>query len=752
MLPFSPPALERTYGNITRRQLIREAVETKDDGEGCSAAAVVNWIASEGSRRYPGLLGDDKKGQAEAWLLDELAAEDSRNSLDGLGVIRIEPTLVYDELKNPKVISVVDRAISSIPESNRKGITPDDFVLILKASLEYLRGRNAIKVPEGIDSLRVNHEKRGNWIVVGGPERRGEKDTILFAGSGTNSPENAFGAFARKYMLQVHGVSLNREDSQALLQAMFKFLSQFLGTYCERLGEKYLDGQKDRFRLNKSLWTLYRHGDDDLVYRCDTCGCETHLDTKGVCTTYKCNGRMMPITFAEAHDKDRFYKDVYQDEALPLEIEEHTAQLSSEKAREIQSRFIKGDVNVLSCTTTFELGVDVGDLRAIFMRNVPPSTANYTQRAGRVGRRAGMPGYAITFARLRPHDIAYYADPGRMISGRTRVPSCYLNNSAIAIRHVFAVAMSEFFRFAGSKHDIDYSHHYNDFMDLGKEFPCGLNELRDYLESRPEVIAQQVDQVLPPSEQAPSMEEIGDWRWVEELTRPEDPAGEGNPGRLVRTHALKNDDYARINEGIEANMDTNDSLASSLVRTRDALKKELTISVLAESGILPKYGFPTDLVDLHLPEMNSSIASNRLSLSRGMRQAIREYAPGSEIVAGKTLWKSIGIKRPRGRQLETRNYGRCPSCKTFVWPIENFDSVMECPVCGEEIHLEKRMLIPSYGFEGKKSNKGIGLRKPRSRGFSRVYFSQHWPNETSESVSYFAGGAVSLRYAGNGQL
>lgn len=62
------------------------------------------------------------------------------------------------------------------------------------------------------------------------------------------------------------------------------------------------------------------------------------------------------------------------------------------------------------------------------------------------------------------------------------------------------------------------------------------------------------------------------------------------------------------------------------------------------------------------------------------------------------------------------------------------------------------MLIPSYGFEGKKSNKGIGLRKPRSRGFSRVYFSQHWPNETSESVSYFAGGAVSLRYAGNGQL
>ena len=106
--------------------------------------------------------------------------------------------------------------------------------------------------------------------------------------------------------------------------------------------------------------------------------------------------------------KDAHYKRVYRDAALPLDIEEHTAQLSTNKARDVQSEFLRGKVNVLSCTTTFELGVDVGDLRAVFMRNVPPKTANYTQRAGRVGRRAGKPGFAVTFARLRSHDLSLY--------------------------------------------------------------------------------------------------------------------------------------------------------------------------------------------------------------------------------------------------------------------------------------------------------------------------------------------------------
>ena len=386
------------------------------------------------------------------------------------------------------------------------------------------------------------------------------------------------------------------------------------------------------------------------------------------------------------------------------------------------------------------------------MRNVPPTAANYTQRAGRVGRRAGKPGFAITFARLRPHDIAHFDDPERIISGETKVPVCHLNNDSIAARHVFAVALSEFFHYANKNLGKDYSRVYNDFMDLSAEEPEGLQELRDYLASKPESIRRQLARIIPQGLAVSDEIDVEGWKWVAKLVAPIDQKGRRGGGRLPFAHSLKHADFERLQEGIEQNKNVDDRLASNLLRSRDTLKKERTISILAENGILPKYGFPTDLVELHLPEMEQSIEENRLSLARGMRQAIREYAPGSEIVAGKTLWKSIGIKRPKGQELQIRRYGKCPECGTFVWPIENYDDAGECPVCHSKFDLEKKMLIPSYGFIGEKNKKGIGLRRPRARGYASVHFSQHWPNETTSADVRFPGGLVRTRYAGNGQL
>lgn len=748
---FFAPAMDRTYGNITRRQLIREAVEALSrDGEGCKPSSVIDWITSVAKRRYPGVLGSNKRGQATAWILDELAAEDSRNSLEGLGVVRIEPTEFNEGFSHPGAKKLVARQVDILNADGVTWLSCEDYILFVRTCLELLREKNVIEVPEGVPELRNNHEKRGNLVVL----ERGSsasRDIVYFAGDAVRGTENKRSAFIRKYVKRVHGIELTREDVRPILQSLFQFMGEYLSCRLFK-GEGYLIDSPEHFRLSRDIWTMYPHSNDDIVYRCDACGCEAHLDTRGVCTTTKCNGTMVKMSFAEAKNKDRFYKTVYQDEALPLDIEEHTAQLSSKKAREIQSEFIKGNVNVLSCTTTFELGVDVGDLRAIFMRNVPPSTANYTQRAGRVGRRAGKPGYAITFARLRPHDVAYFEDPAKIIGGNTRVPMCYLNNDAIAIRHVFAVAMSEFFRYASRSLGKDYSHGYNDFMDLSKSEPEGLEDLRRFLASRPKSVYEQLVRVVPQG--MPVAEEVGvnEWGWIAKLVGPIDSAESGSGGRLLLAHSLKHADFERIQDGIELNMGVNDILASKLLKSRDALKKERTIAILAESGVLPKYGFPTDLVELHLLDIENSVGENRLELSRGMRQAIREYAPGAEIVAGKTLWKSVGLRKPKGQELRKRRYGKCPNCETFVWPIENYSDKGECPVCHTEFALEKNMLIPSYGFVGTENKKGIGLRRPRPKGYASVHFSQHWPNETATREFCLPGGAVKVKYAENGQL
>ena len=748
---FFAPAMDRTYGNITRRQLIREAVEVRSsDGNGCKPSAVVNWIKTVAKSRYPRLLDSDEEWQARAWVLDELSAEDSRNSLEGLGVVRVEPTEFNKGFSVTGAKRLVSRSVDMLNSDGITWLSSDEYILFSKVCLELLREKNVIKVPEGVAGFRSNHEKRGNLVVLesGGTK---SKDIVQFAGDSSKGTENKRSAFIRKYVKRVYNVEVTREDARKILQSLFEFFGEYLT--CPLFKDRgYLIGSAERFMLNQDIWTMYPHSDGDVIYRCDACGCETHLDTRGVCMTTKCDGTMVKMTFAQARDKDRFYKTVYQDEALPLDIEEHTAQLSSKKAREIQSDFIKGNVNVLSCTTTFELGVDVGDLRAIFMRNVPPSTANYTQRAGRVGRRAGKPGYAITFARLRPHDIAYFDDPSTIISGSTRVPMCYLNNDAIAIRHVFAVAMSAFFRYASRSLGKDYSHVYNDFMDLSKVEPEGLEALRRYLATQPESVRKQLARIIPRN--LPVADEIGidEWRWTGKLVDPIEPNGDAGGGRLLLAHSLEHADYERIQDGINRNMGVNDALASKLLNTRNALKKKKTIAVLAENGILPKYGFPTDLVELHLPEMEDTVEENRLSLSRGMRQAIREYAPGAEIVAGKTLWRSVGLREPKGQKLERRRYGKCPKCEAFVWPIENYSDKGKCPVCHAEFALNRKMIIPSYGFVGKKSAKGVGLRRPRPRGYATVLFSQHWPNETSTGEHRFPGGSVKEKYAENGQL
>ena len=750
---FFAPSMDRTYGKITHRQLIREAVEElcSERPDGVGIDTIASWIAGQEEYRR---AFEESEGEGEdlakAWLFDELAAEDSRNSLNGLGVVHIGSDTFNKLLGLPSVEKAAQRSISTLSEQHGiTWITPAIFKLFLELFLHNLRESGCTFVKGAFVNLRHNHQKRGNPVT----RFKGEKGAIAFVGASTGT-ENSRSAFIRKFGKSVAGVEVSREEACAVLNELFDTLSRLVGGKREMaLGANGKSAPLlENGYLNPRLWTFRPHRDDDIVYRCDTCGCETHFDTQGVCPTHRCKGHMTKLTFAEAYGKDHYYKEIYQEDALPISIEEHTAQLSRKMAAGIQSDFIRGEVNILSCTTTFELGVDVGDLRAVFMRNVPPSTANYTQRAGRVGRRAGKPGYAVTFARLRPHDLAHFAQPESIIAGATRAPSCYLDNSAIAIRHLFAVVFSELFRRA-SEQGKNYSKDYHDFMDITTMEPSGLDELKEFLSAKPIRVFEQLSNVFPGSLKVSQELDIEHWGWVDQLVR-DFASSEEEAGRLIRAHYLKYIDFQRLDEARQSyKVQKNNTGESRCLRAIDQLEKQKTISVLAESGILPKYGFPTDLVPLALDEDEASTGDNALSLSRGLRQAIREYAPGNEIVANKKLWRSERLNKPYGRDLQTRRYGQCQACQTFMWPIENYaDDTIQC-VCGETVKLDKTMLIPAFGFRGRHiKDKAVGLRKPRSKGYARIMFGQHWPNEILSDTIGFPCGNVYTRYANNAQL
>ncbi len=741
---YFAPAMERTYTDVTVRQILFEAVASTSASrsDGVTPTAVCDWIEEVASRKYRLLFaGRDKRNIADSWVLGELMSDSYRNSLEGLGVVRVEPTVFLRELEKVGPDVATDAMTrDDVPDA---WLSPQDYLLLVRFCLESLRRQGALEVPQGVDALLKKRTRTTPSFVA--QRTPGQTDGLVSFAGNAKGAENVRSNFVRRYVLKTHGVEISREDSVRVLESIWRFLDACYGYLERRTGDALRIGTAGRYRLTADAWRLYPCKDDDPVYVCDTCGCEYHWDTHGVCPTYRCEGHLRATTFAQNLSKDAHYKKAYRDAALPLDIEEHTAQLSAKQAREVQSKFLQGKVNVLSCTTTFELGVDVGDLRAVFMRNVPPRAANYTQRAGRVGRRAGKPGFVVTFARLRSHDLSLYADPTRIIRGASPASCCYLNNEAVALRHVFAVALSEYFR------DMDpsgtgLSKTYDAFLSLGSAKPDGMERLRDYLSAHPQKLLEQLDEVFCVSMPVRKALDIDGWGWIRRLV------GESE-GRLVHVHELKAGDYDRVLQSRDRHIELRElKRATSLDAVLKSLQRDRTINVLAEMGVLPKYGFPTDLVELHIPAEDESAEDNRLRLQRGLRQAIVEYAPGNEVIAAKTTWVSTGIRRPKGRKLMVRSFGKCAECGTFAWPIDDFSETCDCKICGKEVSLKKKMLIPSEGFVAVKSQSDPGTQRPRSSGFAGIEFCRNWPGEYTDGRLEFSGGRIETRYAGNSQL
>jgi ATP-dependent helicase YprA (DUF1998 family) len=369
---------------------------------------------------------------------------------------------------------------------------------------------------------------------------------------------------------------------------------------------------------------------------------------------------------------------------------EHSAQQPGSRLQEYEDMFKHGKINLLSCSTTMEMGVDIGGISVVAMNNVPPHPANYLQRAGRAGRRAETRAVALSLCKNNPHDQNVFRNTRWAFDTRLPAPSVALNSRNIIQRHINAMLLSVFMK-----------EHLND---------ASAEKLN-------------MEWWLLPKDTARFQQFCA---WVECLDLQEEAqlaaglhsllAHSRFEGASLNTFCKAAADMARQHaKGWYPEYEVlAEDLASFNAQTEPAFKalqlqqkrltQEYLLRELASNGFLPGYSFPTNITSFE----NLTCDTLRNQKDRGKREdnryqrrelpsrdaatALREYAPGAEVVLDGLVYQSAGITlnwhRPASSEgvnevQNLRRAWRCRTCGSSGTALRT-ENLSNCPDCGQK--------------------------------------------------------------------
>ena len=474
---------------------------------------------------------------------------------------------------------------------------------------------------------------------------------------------------------------------------------------------------------------------------CKKCRRLTCHNIENTCPTYHCDGELIPIEPSNEFKDNHYYRLFNELEIRDLRIVEHTAQLDRDMAYDFQKKFKQKEIDVLSCSTTFEMGVDVGSLETVFMRNMPPMPSNYAQRAGRAGRSKQSAAFALTFCNKNNHDFAYFSDPTKMIKGKIAPPNYVVENDKIAIRHLYASAMSFFWRIHPELFKT-----VSKFLNKDETGKNGYDHLKEYCSSEPTELRHYLSAFLP--KVLAEKFDVLHFGWVDSLV--------GENG--VLTEAIQTYQYEIcLLEDVKKQRIEKGSYVDNIIQRIAAYQREDILSFLSRKNVLPKYGFPVDTVEMTVTDTKRG-KSYGLQLQRDLSMAISEYAPGSQIVANNNLITSRYIRKIPNIGWKMYSYVQCDECRTLnIKPFAEEDPgrecITECCQCHKEFTSSPKVfLIPAQGFAAD----GNTIRKPGLRKPERTYrgeISYVGFNNAVEENTYSVGNAIiSVRASQNDEM
>ena len=456
-------------------------------------------------------------------------------------------------------------------------------------------------------------------------------------------------------------------------------------------------------------------------YRCQVCA----TPILGVRNSYPCpycHGNLIHWRNAEIME-NRYVKRILSKEFIPLVAGEHTAQIPNDVRVELENDFkakaSESKVNLLACSPTLEMGIDVGGLDAVILRNIPPRPDNYAQRGGRAGRRTRI-GLVVGYARNTPHDQYFYDQPNEMIAGEVPAPALALGNRDVIFRHLNAIAfgtakpglaskMVEYISPAG-----EINHEAVEALVRGVQAQidqavtialqawqgtilneAGLDEtaLSQHLNKLPERIWDVINRTT---------------RQVRELRSALDTYSLELQGERAGTRAAQL--IARI-LGIQTDKKNNNAEA-------DDRSSGYPLRRFAEFGILPGYEFPTQPAALRL--LGDEHEEDPVTVTR--RFGIGQFQPDAQVFARTKRWKVVGLDNasPWNPRTESATWlyrvcntcklrfdadnPACPRCQNNApgkaYPGGEFAGFLarrdESPILDEEERFATRNLVKTY--------------------------------------------------------
>lgn len=386
--------------------------------------------------------------------------------------------------------------------------------------------------------------------------------------------------------------------------------------------------------------------------------------------------------------------------AQPLVAREHSAQLTGQsgdvhnRAERYELAFqditaatadgMRSVVDVLSCTTTMEIGIDIGSLSGVALRNMPPGRANYQQRAGRAGRRGSGVATVIAYADQDGHNQHFYENPQKLVKDPVPDPQLNLSNRWITRRHINAYVLQRYLAARILPSEDPSPADANLYGSLGtvSEFANGsgrisLAGLRTWLANTEEkaALVAALERWLPQEvEGRGELVATFDDQLISALTR---AVGEEAAEAMV-----EDDDVVGVED-----VDVEDTDVSHAERLLDRLLYE---------GVLPKYAFPTDLVGFYVFEATNALgagsaARNKLRYSpqRNLSIALSEYAPGKSVFIDGRAWAPGALFSPIPDALNTafqrmRYVRACAACQhTDLFNDRAGGAGNPCPSCGD---------------------------------------------------------------------